>query len=349
MDYRYLGRTGIRVSPLCLGTMTFGGTTEPAQADQILRHAIDHGINFLDTANVYNQGRSETILGQAVADLGPAYRDRLVLATKCHGNMFKPEHVEDPKLAQLDPNRWGNSRRQVIEQCHASLKRLGTDYIDLYQIHRPHPACPNDETLRALDDLVTTGKVRYLGCSTFAGWQLVESLWVAEKLGLNRFVTEQPPYNLLDRRIERELAPACQNFGLAIIPWSPLAGGFLTGKYKRAMNAPSGARYSGGGGKGRADALLNNDRAFNILETVTQLAKAKSCTPGQLALNWCMNQPGITAPIIGPRTLDQLKDNLPCLDLTLTPQDHDQLNAASPPGTHAVDYYKGSWEAYEYR
>lgn len=347
MNYRYLGRTGIRVSPLCLGTMTFGDTTTPANADQILRHAIDHGINFLDTANVYNHGQSETILGKAIADLGPAYRDRLVLATKCHGNMFKAEHVHDPKLAQLDPNRWGNSRRQIIEQCHASLERLDTDYIDLYQIHRPHPACPIDETLRALDDLVKQGKVRYIGCSTFAGWQLVESLWVAEKLNLNRFISEQPPYNLLDRRIERDLVPACQNFGLAILPWSPLAGGFLTGKYQRNKDAPDGTRYAGG--KGRADTLLGNDRAYDIIEAVTQLANEKNCTPAQLALNWCMNQPGITAPILGPRTLEQLKDNLGALDVKLSKEDHDKLDKASEPGTHAVDYYKASWEPYEYR
>lgn len=347
MEYRYLGRTGIRVSPLMLGTMTYGDTTPADEATQILAHAVNAGINFLDTANVYNHGKSEKILGKAIASLGPGYRDRLVLATKCHGNMFKPEHVDNPKHATLDPNRWGNSRRQIIEQCHASLKRLNTEYIDLYQIHRPHPACPIDETLRALDDLVKQGKVRYLGCSTFAGWQLVESLWTAEKLHLNRFVTEQPPYNLLDRRIERELVPACQNFGLALLPWSPLAGGFLTGKYRRGQGAPDGARYAGG--KGRADTLLGNDRAFDIIEAVIQLAKQKSCTPAQLALNWCINQPGITAPILGPRTLAQLKDNLPALDTTLTQEDHQTLDAVSPPGTHAVSYYKASWEAYENR
>src|SRR4051812_36837908 len=207
MELRNLGRTGIRVSPLCLGCMMFGGKASPEDSYKIVDRAISAGINFLDTANVYNDGNSEEVTGEALKRNG--HRHHVVLATKVHGNMHKGD--------TLDPVQWGNSRMGIIEQCHASLKRLQTDFIDLYQIHRPHPECAIDETLRAFDDLIRAGKVRYIGCSTFAAWQLVESLWASEKHHLNRFVTEQPPYHLLDRRIERELIPACQTYGLGII------------------------------------------------------------------------------------------------------------------------------------
>ncbi|MFW6335780.1 MAG: aldo/keto reductase, partial [Phycisphaeraceae bacterium] len=244
MEYRYLGRTGVRVSPLCLGTMMFGGRTDLEDSCKIIDRAIDAGINFLDTANVYVNGRSEEVTGEAIKRNG--LRDHLFLATKCHGNMFKAGDDADErtkKIAELNPNRWGNSRRQIISECERSLRRLQTDYIDLLQMHRPHPDCAIDETMRALDDLVSSGKVRYVGCSTFAAWQVVESLWVSEKLGLNRFVTEQPPYHLLDRRIERELVPMCRTYGFGVIPWSPLAGGFLTGKYRRDEGGPDDARF----------------------------------------------------------------------------------------------------------
>src|SRR5215210_4245796 len=222
MEHRQLGRTGVQVSALCLGCMMFGGRTGPDESYAIIDRALDAGINFLDTANVYSRGRSEEITGQALKRNGK--RDRVVLATKVHGRM-----------ADDDPNAQGTSRRHIIAECEASLRRLGTDYIDLYQLHRPRPEIAIDETLRALDDLVRAGKVRYLGTSTFAAWQLVEALWAAKELGLNRFVCEQPPYNLLDRRVERELLPMCQTYGIATIPWGPLAGGKLTGKYHRGQ------------------------------------------------------------------------------------------------------------------
>jgi aryl-alcohol dehydrogenase-like predicted oxidoreductase len=215
--------------------MMFGGRAGPEESFEIIDRAIDAGLNFIDTANVYNQGRSEELVGDALRRNG--HRHHIVLATKVHGNM----HPGD----SLDPNQVGNSRRQIVEQCEASLKRLKTEWIDLYQIHRPDPGCPIDETLRALDDLVRAGKVRYLGASTFAAWQLIESLWAAKEYGLNRFVSEQPPYNLLDRRIERELIPAATSYGFAIIPWSPLAGGFLSGKYRRTGQQPEG-RFADG-------------------------------------------------------------------------------------------------------
>ncbi len=348
MDYRYLGRTGIRVSPLTLGCMMFGGRTDPDDSYAIIDRAIDAGINFLDTANVYSTGRSEVVTGEALKRNG--HRDFVVLATKCHGNMHKadaPDGLAVSELhATLNPNRWGNSRRQIIEQCEASLKRLQTDYIDLYQIHRPHPACAIDETLRAFDDLVRSGKVRYIGCSTFAAYQVIESLWAAERYGLNRFVTEQPPYHILDRRIERELLPVCQSYGLGVIPWSPLAGGFLTGKYNRNETPPSDSRF----GKGHPrQGILQVQRAFDVVDEVEKLAVAKGCTVSQFALAWCRDQPGVTSPIIGPRTMEQLDDNLAAMDVTLTDDDRATIDELVPPGEHVVPFYNASFGPAEHR
>jgi aryl-alcohol dehydrogenase-like predicted oxidoreductase len=241
----------------------------------------------------------------------------------------------------LDPNQAGNSRRQIIEQCDASLRRLKTDWIDLYQIHRPEPACPIDETLRALDDLVRSGKVRYIGASTFAAWQLVESLWVSKEYGLNRFVTEQPPYNLLDRRIERELIPAALSYGFAIIPWSPLAGGFLSGKYQRSGKQPEG-RFADGMHV-RAQALLGNPRAFDAVEALEGLAREKGIPVSQLALTWVAQQPGVTSPIIGPRTLAQLEDNLKAREVEITARDRERIDAISLPGGFSVPFYEAAF------
>ncbi|MFP4143559.1 MAG: aldo/keto reductase [Phycisphaeraceae bacterium] len=329
MEYRYLGRTGVRVSPLCVGCMNFGKRTDEAEAGRIVGRALEAGINFFDTANVYAGGASEQVLGRALKASGK--RDFVVLATKAHGNMHKDE--------PLNPNRWGNSRRQIIEQCEASLRRLGTEWIDLYQIHRPHVDCPIDETLRALDDLVRQGKVRYIGCSTFGAWQVVESLWVSDRYSLSRFVTEQPPYNLLDRRIERELVPMAQTYDLAILPWSPLAGGWLTGKYRRDAGWPEGARYGEGGHK-RTQKLAESDRAWAIAEAVAAMAEEKGCTPSQLALAWCMGQPGVTSPIAGPRTLAQLEDNLGALEVEVTDADRARLDELSEPGRGVVPFYE---------
>ena len=335
MEYRNLGRTGIRVSPLNLGCMMFGGRTDAEDSYPIIDRAIDAGVNFLDTANVYSTGNSEIVTGEALKRNG--HRDRIVLATKCHGNMWKEGTGGTSALhAKLNPNQWGNSRRQIIEQCDESLRRLQTDWIDLYQIHRPHPDCAIDETLRALDDLVRHGKVRYIGCSTYAAWQVVEALWCSDRLGLNRFVTEQPPYNLLDRRIERELIPMAQTYGIGLIPWSPLAGGFLTGKYKRGQGAPEGARINPDFHRG---GMLQNDRAFDVVEGLEQLATDKGCTLSQLALAWCVHQPGITSPIIGPRTMEQLEDNLKAMDVEITDADRERIDTIIPPGEHVAGFY----------
>jgi aryl-alcohol dehydrogenase-like predicted oxidoreductase len=326
MEYRSLGRTGVQVSELCLGAMMFGGPTDEADALPIIDAAIDAGINFLDTANVYNRGRSEEVVGAALR--ANAKRDRIVLASKVHGTM------DDD-----DPNAKGNSRRHIVAQCDESLRRLGTDWIDLYQIHRPSSSVPIDETLRALDDLVREGKIRYIGFSTFAAWQVVESIWVAKELGLNRVVCEQPPYNLLDRRIERELIPAAQTYGLALIPWSPLASGFLTGKYRRGEGFPAGSRLDRNQGGPRSF----DEPAFAVLDVVEELAKEKGCTPSQLALAWCANQPAVTSPIIGPRTMEQLEDNLAALDVEITDEDRARLDEVAPPGQHSATYYEADF------
>jgi aryl-alcohol dehydrogenase-like predicted oxidoreductase len=340
-DYRLFGRTGIRVSPLTLGAMMFGRRTELDDAIRIVDRAIDAGINSIDTANVYARGRSEEFTGEALKRSGK--RPRIFLATKVHGAMD-----------DTDPNQQGSSRRHVIEQAEASLKRLQTDYIDLYQIHRPRPEIAIDETLRALDDLVHSGKVRYLGSSTFAGWQVVEALWASEKLRLNRFVSEQPPYNLLDRRIERELLPVAQTFGLAVIPWSPIGGGLLSGKYLRGQPIPDDARYSpknraslgvrpgvGAGSNGRGSpASRFVDTIYDVIEPLTRLAAEKSVPLSQLALAWVAQQPGITSPIIGPRTLEQLEDALKALEITLKAEDLRRIDEIIPPGTHVSPFYE---------
>jgi len=305
--------------------MMFGGKTAEGESMEIIDRAIDAGVNFLDTANVYGRGRSEEVVGKALKRNGK--RPHIVLATKVHGRM------DDE-----DPNAAGSSRRHVIEQCEQSLKRLQTDYIDLYQLHRPMSSIPIDETLRALDDLVRAGKVRYIGTSNFAAWQMVESLWASRELGLNRFVCTQPPYNLMDRRVERELAPMCITYGIAIIPWSPLAGGFLTGKYKRGEPPPAGARHA----ERTFDTTraLFSDRAFDVVETLEAIGGEKGRSPSQVALAWCKAQPGITSPIIGPRTMEQLEDNLGSLTVELTDEDLARIDRVAPPGRAVSPYYQ---------
>jgi len=333
MEYRSLGRTGMQVSMQCLGCMMFGRRAPESDSMDIIDRAIDAGINFLDMANVYGHGSSEETVGKALTRNGK--RGRIVLATKVHGTMD-----------EADPNAHGNHRRHIIEQCEASLRRLQTDYIDLYQIHRPGSDIPIDETLRALDDLIRAGKVRYIGTSTFAAWQVMESLWVSKELGLNRFVCEQPPYHLLDRRIERELVPMAITYGIGIIPWSPLAGGFLSGKYKRGQARVQGSRFE------KENEWTDRhfaDRAFDVLETLEKIAGEKGCTVSQLALAWCAQQPGITSPIIGPRTMEQLEDNLGALNVKITDEDKTRIDAVAPPGREIVSYYEADFGPHEYR
>jgi aryl-alcohol dehydrogenase-like predicted oxidoreductase len=247
-----------------------------------------------------------------------------------------------------DPNAYGSSRRHIIEQCEASLRRLQTDYIDLYQIHRPRSDTPIDETLRALDDLIRAGKVRYIGTSTFGAWQLVESLWVAKEYGLNRFVCEQPPYHILDRRIERELIPMAQSYGFGLIPWSPLAGGLLTGKYTRENPSPAGARYADAGNNARF-AARKTAETYDVVDGLAPVAAAKGITLAQFALAWCMMQPGVTSPIIGPRTMEQLEDNLGALGVEITADDRAAVDALVPPGRMVSPFYEADFGPHQYR
>ncbi len=332
MEYRSLGRAGLMVSELCLGCMNFGAATSAADGMHIIDRAIDAGINFLDTANVYGRGSSEIVVGKALQRNGK--RQRIVLATKVHGQM------DDSDILTA-----GNNRRNIIQACEASLKRLQTDYIDLYQIHRPNSNVPIDETLRALDDLIRAGKVRYIGASTFPAWRILESFWVAKELGLNRFVSEQPPYHLLDRSIERELIPMAQTYGMAILPWSPLARGFLTGKYKRGQAIPGDSRFGSDAGRGEAVERRAqqhfSDRAYDLLDKVIEFAQEKSCSPSQLALAWVISKPGVTSAIIGPRTMAHFLDNLGAIDVELSAADHAKLDLAAEPELATVPYYHG--------
>ena len=335
MEYRQLGRTGVKVSTLCLGCMMFGGKTSPDDSYAIINRALEAGINFLDTANVYSRGRSEEVTGEAIKRSGK--RDKLVLATKVHGVMD-----------ENDPNGNGNSRRHIIQQCEASLRRLQTDYIDLYQIHRPQSSIPIDETLRALDDLIRAGKVRYIGTSTYAAWQVLESLWIAKELGLNRFICEQPPYHILARRIERELLPMARTYGIATIPWSPLAGGLLTGKYDRNTTPPADSRFADVESNPRLRARMV-EAVFDVVDGLKPIAQAKGCTISQLALAWCAAQPGVTSPIIGPRTMEQLEDNLGALTVSLTADDLAAIDQLVPPGRMVSPFYEADFGPSQYR
>jgi aryl-alcohol dehydrogenase-like predicted oxidoreductase len=321
MELRPFGRTGLRVGSIGLGTMMFGAKTDEAESVRIIDLALARGVNLVDTADAYGGNETERIVGRALARDG--LRQKLVLATKFHFPQGD------------DPNARGLSRRHVINACEASLERLKTDWIDLYQLHRPSADIPIDETLRALDDLVRAGKVRYVGVSMFPSWRTVESLWVAKELGLNRFVSEQPAFNLLDRTAEREVIPAAQSFGLAVIPWGPLCGGLLTGKYDREQPDAAGRWQGGKDNFGRRATPL----AFDVIDLLRDMAKEKGCTVSQLALAWCAAQPGVTAPIIGPRTFEQAEDNLGAADVKLVASDFERIDALVPPRSVAVRYY----------
>ena len=321
MDYRLFGRTGVKVSPLCLGAMNFGGVTTEADSIQIIHAALEAGFNFVDTADVYNNGQSEVVVGKALADR----RDKVFLATKVHNKMGD------------GPNDEGNSRLHVLKACEDSLRRLQTDHIDLYQIHRPNPEIPIDETLSALTDLVRAGKVRYIGCSTHPAWMVMEALSISEREHLARYVSEQPPYNLLDRRIENELLPLALRYNLAIIPWAPLAQGVLAGRYPAGQPLPDDSRA------GRLKGGIYADRVtahgIEVGARFAALAREHGKTPGQLALTWCKDQPGITSPIVGPRTLEQLQDLLPVLEMSLSGEERAACDALNPPGGVISDFH----------
>jgi len=321
MDYPGLGGTGLKVSRLCLGTMQFGWTADEPTAFGVLDAAFESGVTFLDTADVYSRwvegnpgGVAETILGKWMKQKS-GLRDQIVLATKVRGRMGD------------GPNDEGLSRVHIMRAVEESLGRLQTDVIDLYQLHAPDPSTPIDETLRALDDLVHQGKVRYIGCSNFKAWQLMQALWTSDLHGLTTFSSLQPHYNLLHRgEYEAELQAVCLEYGLGVIPYSPLAGGFLTGKYERGQAPPAGSR---GAGSSRMAGYMDDDRNWKVLETMGGIAKAHDASLSQVALAWVMRQPGITSPIIGPRSVDQLQDNLAAADLELASNELEALDQVS--------------------
>ena len=320
MNYRTLGRTGVRVSPLCLGAMMFGqwGNQDHDDSIRIIHRALDAGINFIDTADVYSRGESEEIVGKALAD---GRRDRVVLATKFHGSMGD------------DPNQAGNSRRWIFQEVEASLRRLRTDYIDLYQVHRPSADTDIEETLGALSDLVTQGKVRYAGSSTFPASQIVEAQWAARERRLTRFVCEQPPYSMLVRGIEADILPTCQRHGMGVIPWSPLAGGWLSGKWRKGAAPPSTHRAARM--PSRYD-LSNpvNQRKFEAAEALGALADSAGMSLVHLAVAFVIRHPAVTSAIIGPRTMEQLESQLGAADLTLDTAVLDRIDEIVPPGTN---------------
>jgi aryl-alcohol dehydrogenase-like predicted oxidoreductase len=320
MTTRSFGRTGLQVSPLTLGTMEFGGKVSEAEAARLLDLAVDAGVNMIDTANVYSGGVSEQIVGRLLA----GRRDRILLATKF-------SVPTDPD----DPNSGGTSRRTVIAACEASLRRLDTDYLDLYYVHRPYTQTALDETLRALDDLVRSGKVRSIGTSGFAGWQLVEALWCASDLRLNRPVVEQTAYHLLDRRAERELVPAALTHGTALTIWSPLAGGLLTGKYL-AGEAAADARLSRDNAWGAKHFTAAADQAVRAL---ADLAGQCDITLTALSLAWTLQRPGVVSVVMGPRTTEQLRDQLTALDVSLDEDVLAEIDQIVPPGGVTVPYY----------
>jgi len=320
MELRPLGRTGVKVSPLCLGAMMFGAWGNPDHDDsiRIIHRALDAGINFVDTADVYSRGESEEIVAKALAG---GKRDNVVLATKVHGTMGD------------DPNQFGNSRRWIVEEVDSSLRRLGTDWIDLYQIHRPEPDTDIDETLGVLTDLVRAGKIRYFGSSTFPPSQIVQAQWVAERRGRERFVTEQPPYSLLVRGIEAEVLPVCMEYGMGVIPWSPLAGGWLSGRYRKDADAPTSTRAERL--PWRYDlSLPENQRKLDAADALARLADEAGLSLIHLAIAFVMQHPAITAPIIGPRTMEQLESQLGAADVVLEPAILDRIDEIVPPGTN---------------
>ncbi|MDE2776356.1 MAG: aldo/keto reductase [Chloroflexota bacterium] len=322
MEYRVLGRSGVKLAPLGLGTGNFADPTPEDESIDMLKRAVAAGINLIDTANSYTNGESERFIGRAFAKGLP--RDEVILATKAFQRVGPGPNDEDL------------SRLHLIRACEDSLRRLKTDTIDLYQVHRPSPTIPVDETLGALTDLVQQGKVRYIGCSTHPAWKVMEAIMVSELKGYARFISEQPPYNLLDRRIENELVPMCEAYGLGLITWSPLAQGVLAGRYASATDLPPDSR---GALRGGIYAERINQAGIEVGNQIVKLAAEYGISPAQLATLWVKDQPGITAPLIGPRTLEQLEHLLPVLEMTLS----DELRAACdrlvPPGGAVASFF----------
>ena len=329
MELRTLGRTGVRVSPLCLGAMMFGGWggTDLDDSRKIIDRALDAGINFIDTADVYSRGESEEIVGKALAG---GKRDNVVLATKVHGTMGD------------DPNEFGNSRRWIIREVENSLRRLKTDWIDLYQIHRPEIDTDIDDTLGALTDLVRAGKVRYIGSSTFPASQIVEAQWTARERARERFVCEQPPYSVLIRAVEADVLPTCQRHGMGVIPWSPLAGGWLSGRYRLGADLPKSRRAEML--PSRYDmSLPGNQIKLKAADALAKLAEEAGMSLIEMSLAFVINHPAVTAAIIGPRTMEHLESQLTAVDVHLSDDVLDRIDEIAPPGLN-VNPSDGGWQ-----
>jgi len=319
MQYRPLGRTGVEVSQLCLGAMMFGAWGNPDYdgSIRIIHAALDAGVNFVDTADVYSSGESEEIVGKALA----GRRDDIVLATKVHGRMGE------------GPNRSGNSRRWIVQEVEDSLGRLQTDWIDIYQVHRPEPDTDIDETLGALTDLVRAGKIRYLGSSTFPAHEIVEAQWAAERRGRERFRSEQPPYSMLVRGIERDVLPVCAKYGMGVISWAPLAGGWLSGRYRKGQEAPPSTRS--GRLPWRYDmSLPENQRKLEAAEALALLAEEAGLSLVHLAIAFVLRHPAISSAIIGPRTMEHLDSQLGAVEVELSEDVLDRIDEITFPGTN---------------
>jgi aryl-alcohol dehydrogenase-like predicted oxidoreductase len=320
MNHRLLGRTGMQVTPLCLGAMMFGdwGNQDHDESVRIIHRALDAGINFIDTADVYSRGESEEIVAKALAG---GKRDNVVLATKVHGTMGD------------DVNEFGNSRRWIIREVENSLRRLKTDWIDLYQIHRPEPDTDIDETLGALTDLVRSGKVRAIGSSTFPPSQIVEAQWVAERRGRERFMCEQPPYSMLVRGVEAEVLPVCASYGMGVITWSPLAGGWLSGSWRKGQDTPTSSRAERL--PHRFDlSIPGNQRKLDATEQLALLAEKAGMTLIEMAIAFVIRHPAVTSAIIGPRTMEQLESQLTAADVELSDDVLDRIDEIVAPGTN---------------
>ena len=317
MNYRRLGRSGIRVSPICLGTMMFGGQTSEADSIRMIHKALDQGINFVDTANMYNAGQSEIVVGKAIADR----RDQVVLATKGR------------QSTGSGPNDSGAGRLHLMREVDRSLLRLNVDVIDIYYQHAPDAETPIEETLRALDDMVHSGKVRYIACSNFRAWQLCTALWTSDTANLSKFVCVQPLYNIVNRDIEVELLPLCREQGIGVVSYSPLARGILSGKYRLGEAFPENSRAA------RQDPRMlqaeMRDDSLRIAEDIARHCAAKGVSSSQFALAWCMANSVLSSVIIGPRTEAQFDDNLQCLNIQITEEDERFIDSLVPPGEHS--------------
>jgi aryl-alcohol dehydrogenase-like predicted oxidoreductase len=315
MKYRTLGRTGIKVSPYCLGAMMFGGIANPDHDDciRIIHKALDFGVNFVDTADRYSNGESEEIVGKALK----GRRHNIVLATKVHGAMGE------------DPNQQGSSRRWITQAVEASLRRLQTDHIDLYQMHRPSPDTDIEETLSVLTDLIRAGKVRAIGSSTFPASEIVEAQWVADHRGLARFRTEQPPYSILNRSIEQEVLPVCQKYGMGALVWSPLAKGMLTGRYRKGQALPESLRVK------VFPKQMSDERNLEAVERLIPIAEQAGLSLTHMAMAFVMAHPGVTSAILGPRTMQHLDDLLASAEVVLDDEILDRIDEVVAPGTDA--------------